>query len=203
MPGMRCFPGLVCPRQGDTARLRIARPAFLISRLWDLMCFTSHLSTPSVGCTERARTTPLPMAPMTLEAHGLSARRRGGHKDVNPQLGTIEDFRQLVAKAGEHGLEIAIDLAFQCTPDHPYVKEHPEWNSFIFNYGRNEVRSFLMSSALLWLREYHIDGLRIDAVASMLYLDYSRKEGEWIPNQYGGRENLDAISFLRRFNEEV
>src|SRR3989442_1502917 len=80
---------------------------------------------------------------------------------------------------------------------------HPDWDSFIFNYGRSEVRSFLISNALFWLDRYHADGLRIDAVASMLYLDYSRKEGEWIPNEYGGRENLEAIGFLRRFNEEV
>jgi 1,4-alpha-glucan branching enzyme len=81
--------------------------------------------------------------------------------------------------------------------------EHPDWGTLIFNYGRNEVRNFLIANALYWLKEFHIDALRVDAVASMLYLDYSRKEGEWLPNPYGGRENLEAIDFLRQFNQTV
>jgi 1,4-alpha-glucan branching enzyme len=89
--------------------------------------------------------------------------------------------------------------------EHPDRRKgyHPDWKSLVFNYGRNEVRSFLISNALFWLDHYHIDGLRVDAVASMLYLDYSREEGEWEPNIYGGRENLDTISFLKDFNEAV
>jgi len=85
----------------------------------------------------------------------------------------------------------------------PRLGFHPDWRSAVFNYGRHEVRSYLISSAMFWLDKYHADALRVDAVASMLYLDYSRKEGEWIPNQYGGRENIEAINFLRRFNQMV
>ena len=85
----------------------------------------------------------------------------------------------------------------------PRLGEHPDWGTLIFNFGRNEVRNFLVASALYWLTEFHIDGLRVDAVASMLFLDYSREDGEWEPNIYGGRENLAVISFLKELNEEI
>jgi 1,4-alpha-glucan branching enzyme len=136
------------------------------------------------------------------------------------RFGSADDLRFLIDRLHQAGIGVLLDWVPGHFPaddwalahydgtalyEHsdPKQKMHPDWGTHVFNYGRNEVRSFLLSSAYYWLSEFHIDGLRVDAVASMIYLDYSRKAGEWTPNVHGGRENLEAIAFLRELNEMV
>ncbi|HKN95265.1 MAG TPA: 1,4-alpha-glucan branching enzyme, partial [Thermoleophilaceae bacterium] len=134
------------------------------------------------------------------------------------QFGSPDDLREFVDRLHQNGLGVILDWVpahfprddfalarFDGTALYEHVDPrrgaHPDWGTLVFNYGRHEVRNFLTANALFWLREYHADGIRVDAVASMLYLDYSRREGEWVPNEFGGREDLDAVAFLKEMNE--
>ena len=177
----------------------------------------TNLSSTSVTWASRiSNYCRLPNIRLTLPG----AISRSGSMAATWRFGTPDELRHLVDRCHQAGLGVIVDWVpahFPRDPnglgrfdgtalyehEDPRRGEHADWGTLVFNYGRSEVLNYLISNALFWVDEFHFDGLRVDAVASMLYLDYSREADEWLPNEYGGNENLEAVAFLRRLNEEV